>query len=610
MFIEKLIAADETEDIYDRFLNKELIQNLKRYSRSLAYALLVLSIVLVLVNESTFQGSFSALNNYNFNNFFNFLLLLSFILFSSDDKRIHKYSKIVFYVAVVTAMIGLLSYFDVFNLANFIPLLKTFQKFGVIKFFIMLFIAYSLIFKKYYKFSQILELLIVIIGFFGFFYYLHSNELNFFLSIYYVLFYVVLSSIFIAYTADKGIFKNLNLTTHGSILARRVFLACSAFLTIICMILLILHSFTNIITEIDSELFVSIGSVVFLLILMYYYATKMNYSDYQNLKSRKKSQKREILFEDIIEYTVEGVLVINKEDIVIYANQVFYELLNQDKHIIGKAYHSIYDNKVINDKITKAEKTLNPQFFELPVIIKNKNKLFNGWIIPFIQKDEFNGVIITGLDVTETTKKQSALKKSIDEKNILLTEVHHRVKNNMQIIISLLNLQSHKLNDDNAKLAILNTQSRVRSMALVHENLYKNFDFKDMNIKEYINDLVSEIRGTYVTSNNITFKLDVVKAFISIDIAVSLGLILNELLTNCIKYAFPNNQEGIVWINLFKQDECFVLIVKDNGVGPDNSESTGTGIGSTLINSLVTQIDGTYKIENDDGAKVTIKFKD
>jgi NADH:ubiquinone oxidoreductase subunit 2 (subunit N) len=104
MFIEKLIAADETEDIYDRFLNKELIQNLKRYSRSLAYALLVLSIVLVLVNESTFQGSFSALNNYNFNNFFNFLLLLSFILFSSDDKRIHKYSKIVFYVAVVTAM--------------------------------------------------------------------------------------------------------------------------------------------------------------------------------------------------------------------------------------------------------------------------------------------------------------------------------------------------------------------------------------------------------------------------------------------------------------------------------------------------------------------------
>jgi two-component sensor histidine kinase len=360
---------------------------------------------------------------------------------------------------------------------------------------------------------------------------------------------------------------------------------------------------------VTSELLISISSIVFLIIMTLTYNTEMNYTIFEKEKLNQESNEKEVLFEDIIHSTVEGVMLLDKNFNIIYINKIFSNLLNHEGNIIGKKFFEEYPESPIKEEIYNCRETLNHEFYETSFYLQNKNVILNGWIIPFIEKDKFNGIIITGLDITQDEERQSALKNSIDERNNLLTEVHHRVKNNMQIIISLLNLQSHKIKDQEVKDALFQTQARVRSMALVHENLYKNFDFKDMNIKEYINDLVSEIKGTYITSNNITFETDVVKAFISIDIAVSLGLILNELLTNCIKYAFPNNQEGTVWIKLTTNDDLFKLTVEDNGIGVDNSESTGTGIGSTLINSLVTQIEGTYKIESENGTKVTITFK-
>jgi len=603
MFLEKFTNDTEKEK-YSKFINKELVSNLKKYSRIIAYFLIFCCIVILLINEENFSGLLSNLKTVSFNNVFNLLVLISFVLFSSQDKHLKKYSKIIFYLVLICTAISILNLFDIFNLSYFIPI----YEFGIIKFVLISFVLYSTIYKRYYKFSQVLAIAVMLIGFFGFFYYLHLDTLDLVLAIIYLLYFVMLPSIFLTYSSDEGLFRSLCLTTTGSILARRILTLTTIFLMVLSFVLMILHSFTQLVNETWSKLILSIGSVVFLLITMYYYANKMNYSDYQILKSRKESQKREILFEDIIQYTVEGILVIDKEDKITYANQVFFDLLNQDKNIIGKNYHLLINDRM--DKgITECKETLQPKFYDRSININNKEMLFNGWIIPFIKNEEFNGIIITGLDVTESSERQSALKKSIDEKNILLTEVHHRVKNNMQIIISLLNLQSHKIHDENAKTAILNTQTRVRSMALVHENLYKNFDFADMNINEYINDLVLEVKGTYLTSNNITFKTDVIKAFINIDIAVSLGLILNELITNCIKYAFPDGQEGIISINLFKENELFVLVVEDNGVGADTSESKGTGIGSTLISSLVTQIDGTYKMESLNGTKVTITFK-
>jgi two-component sensor histidine kinase len=323
---------------------------------------------------------------------------------------------------------------------------------------------------------------------------------------------------------------------------------------------------------------------------------------------KKKQKKKQVLFEDIIQYTIEGVMVLNEEDQIVYANDIYYEFRGFDENIIGLNYFTEFDGLVKNHAL-EVKKSLKPHFFEFSHKSQNIDRNFNGWVIPFIKNDKFDGVVITTFDISESIEKQSALKKSIKERNALLTEVHHRVKNNMQIIISLLSIQSHKIDNLEAKEAIFQTQSRVRSMALVHENLYKNLNFEDMDIFDYINDLVREIKGSYITSKKITFKMDLVKTYINLDIAISLGLIINELLTNSIKYAFEGRDEGTVWVKLSENDGLFTLIIEDDGIGINNSVSKGTGIGSTLINSLVAQIEGTYAIESKNGTKVSITFK-
>src|SRR5574344_1845979 len=218
---------------------------------------------------------------------------------------------------------------------------------------------------------------------------------------------------------------------------------------------------------------------------------------------KKKQKKKKVLFEDIIQYTIEGVMVLNEEDQIVYANDIYYEFRGFDENIIGLNYFTEFDGLVKNHAL-EVKKSLKPHFFEFSHKSQNIDRNFNGWVIPFIKNDKFDGVVITTFDISESIEKQSALKKSIKERNALLTEVHHRVKNNMQIIISLLSIQSHKIDNLEAKEAIFQTQSRVRSMALVHENLYKNLNFEDMDIFDYINDLVREIKGSYITSKRIT----------------------------------------------------------------------------------------------------------
>ena len=598
------------QDKYSPFINTTLVNNLKKFSRIIAYLLAFTCLVILLITEQNFSGIFvSELKQFSVNAIFNLLILLSFLILSSKDKRYFKYSKIIFYCIIVLTVFFIFAYANIFNLANYIIFFKGIFSLGLIRKLIFVFALYSLIYERHYKISQSLLLVVVICGFFSFFYFLHAGTLNPLYSLYYFLFYLLFSVMFIVYSSDKGIFKQLNLNTDSSTLARRIFLSSSFFLTILCFMLIIMYYYTPI-NEITSELILGIGCLVFLVGVMFYYNNKINFSDYEKLKVEKESHQKEVFFEDILHFTVEGVLYLNKDLKIVYANQEFNEAFNTDDHdIVGEDYLEVYPKTPINDKIIKCSEDSETKFFEETFRTNKREIIITGWIIPFIQNDKFNGVIITGLDITNTEKRQSALKNSMDEKNALLTEVHHRVKNNMQIIISLLNLQSHKIQDQAAKDAIFQTQTRIRSMALVHENLYKNFDFADMNIEVYINDLVNEIRATYMSSSNISFKTDVIKAFISIDIAISLGLIINELLTNCIKYAFPDLQKGTVWVKLYEQNDEYVLIVQDDGVGANNSKIKGTGIGSTLIESLVMQINGYYQIEGNNGTKVTIKFE-
>jgi two-component sensor histidine kinase len=205
------------------------------------------------------------------------------------------------------------------------------------------------------------------------------------------------------------------------------------------------------------------------------------------------------------------------------------------------------------------------------------------------------------------------LKKSLAEKEILLREVHHRVKNNMQIISSILRMQSRNIDDPRLKDVLQESQNRIHSMALIHENLYNNKTLSDIKFSTYIKSLSGNIARTYASQQaNVSFDYQIDDAYLPMDIAIPCGLIINELISNSFKYAFADKSTGVISIH-FKHiiDDQFQLIVSDNGVGiSDKIDITKTkSLGMKILQKLVQQIEGELKYDFSNGTKFTIIFK-
>ncbi|MCI0716804.1 MAG: ATP-binding protein, partial [Chlorobi bacterium] len=216
------------------------------------------------------------------------------------------------------------------------------------------------------------------------------------------------------------------------------------------------------------------------------------------------------------------------------------------------------------------------------------------------------------IDITEQKNNEEKMASSLMEKELLLKEIHHRVKNNLQVVSSLLKLQAGNIKDDKSYDILLDSQNRVRSMALVHQKLYQSKDFSQIDFTEYISQLTENLFEAYQHKNkniDLFIKTDEVK--LSIDIAIPCGLIINELVTNALKYAFPNGKSGKVEIELSNiHNNHYELVVKDNGVGfPHNIDFKNTSsLGLQLVNTLVGQIDGEIEMENHAGTAYRIRF--
>ena len=207
--------------------------------------------------------------------------------------------------------------------------------------------------------------------------------------------------------------------------------------------------------------------------------------------------------------------------------------------------------------------------------------------------------------------QKEQLSKSLAEKNVLLKEIHHRVKNNLQVISSLLGLQSRFVQDDAAQKALSVGKSRVQSMSLLHQKLYTNKDLKSVNIKSYFEDLIDNLMSTYqIAKGAVTFTTDIADIDLDIDTVVPLGLITNELISNALKHAFDDEQHGEVAITVTSIDGIVEMIVKDNGRGvpfttiPQKTKS----LGLQLIRSFTNKLNGTLTIDNTDGSTFTIAF--
>ncbi|MCU7494653.1 MAG: PAS domain S-box protein [Ignavibacteria bacterium] len=216
-------------------------------------------------------------------------------------------------------------------------------------------------------------------------------------------------------------------------------------------------------------------------------------------------------------------------------------------------------------------------------------------------------------DITDQKQKENQIISSLKEKEVLLKEIHHRVKNNLQIISSLLNLQTNNITDPRLMEAFNVSRSRVKAMALIHERLYQSKDLSIVNFKEYISELVMYLQRTYTTDGKrITFNIAIDSIDLPIDTAIPCGLIVNELISNALKYAFHDVDSGVLTVSVKQNgDSSACLEIADNGRGlPRGFEISKTNtLGLQLVHNLVDQIDGSLEISNKDGVKFKIKFK-
>jgi two-component sensor histidine kinase len=215
------------------------------------------------------------------------------------------------------------------------------------------------------------------------------------------------------------------------------------------------------------------------------------------------------------------------------------------------------------------------------------------------------------LQQEEIARKNLSLQNLVKEKDWLVKEIHHRVKNNLQIVMSLLNSQSAYINNERALTAIHDSQHRVHAMSLIHQKLYNTENVSSIDISLYIREMVSYLSESFNTGQRIRFEYDIKPLEMDVSQAVPLGLILNEAITNSIKYAFPDDRSGVISISLSdtSPNQC-LLVMSDNGVGmPQQFDSKKPGsLGMSLMEGLSEDLDGKFSIENKNGTTIKVSF--
>lgn len=294
---------------------------------------------------------------------------------------------------------------------------------------------------------------------------------------------------------------------------------------------------------------------------------------------------------------------------IIDANEAYEKILGIKKQdIIGKTAKEVYhtDEAPYLDIYSEVAKNGISNNFE--TYFEPMNKYFN--ISVFSPSPNTFATVFE--DITDRKKEENRTKKSLEEKEVLLREIHHRVKNNLQIIASLLNLQECTENEKNVGDVLKESMGRVKTMATIHEKLYESPSLSDINFRNFTEKLVYDILYSYgISVGTINPHIDMEDISLNIDTAMPLGLIINELVTNSVKYAFPN-KNGNINVKLESLPEHMILTVSDDGIGmpqnitPEESET----LGLKLVTNLVDQLEGSFELVRDAGTEFRIIFNE
>ncbi len=213
-------------------------------------------------------------------------------------------------------------------------------------------------------------------------------------------------------------------------------------------------------------------------------------------------------------------------------------------------------------------------------------------------------------DISEKKKASIEIEESLKEKEVLLKEIHHRVKNNLQVISSILNLQSSFVQDEKTLSILQESRNRIRSMAIIHENLYKTEDFSTIKFGEYLQNLTANLIASYRISGEVRLVAGINNVDLVLDQAIPCGLLVNEIITNALKYAWDNEKDRVISIKLSQKKAQVVLEISDNGKGLPRPfrEMNSDTLGLQLIITLAEQLDGDLSVDIRKGTKYLLKF--
>jgi PAS domain S-box-containing protein len=324
-----------------------------------------------------------------------------------------------------------------------------------------------------------------------------------------------------------------------------------------------------------------------------------------------------IIAEKVLETMKDSLIVVNQKGDIVNTNKSTLDLLSYKK------------NEILNMKLNQIitlpglEKNERENIFGLKIFNKKLNTMKqedtevefihkNGKIIPMnvttssmYEDGNLVGMVLVARDLTE-------IKKTIREKDVLLREIHHRVKNNLQLISSLLDLQSMHVRNKNVKEIFGESQNRIKLMARLHDQLYQSKDLANINFHEYIQNLANNLFCSYnINPNSILIKINIPDIFMDVDTTLTCGLIINELVVNSLKHAFSTTKKGEIILDFQPKNGIYSLIVSDNGIGfPKKVDFRKTKtLGLQLVNMLVLQLEGNIELEKSQGTKFIITFQ-